>query len=321
MLVSEKKIFHVLFQSLIVVILVVGNLPSAYSMTPSSSISTTTTSSSTTTTSTIMRRPRILCLHGRCQSGMIFSNKIGGARRKLEKVYELDFIDAPYPAARVAKEVASPMAATNDSGCEGEGDSPTKNVVGGLGWWMRNEHDGSHDVQQIHETFDYIQKYVQQKQKQQQQQQQQNDDPPFYYYDAIIGFSQGGLLATALALSGDLPVQLPGIQAIVTASSPYVPQVIHIAQERAHRNDKRRYREEGGDDSSYSSGSCWQKGFAIPKLHLAGATDTMIPVDMVEQLCQEGGNGELLVHEKGHLFPTNAVHVNAILDFLKRHVT
>ena len=43
----------------------------------------------------------------------------------------------------------------------------------------------------------------------------------------------------------------------------------------------------------------------------------MIPVDSVHKLCQMGGNGRVIAHDKGHLFPTKAIYVNEILEFLK----
>jgi len=30
-----------------------------------------------------------------------------------------------------------------------------------------------------------------------------------------------------------------------------------------------------------------------------------------------GGNGRVIAHDKGHLFPTKAIYVNEILEFLK----
>ena len=53
------------------------------------------TSTTTKTTNDNESKPRILCLHGKFQSAAIFSNKIAGARRKLEREYDLHFIDGP----------------------------------------------------------------------------------------------------------------------------------------------------------------------------------------------------------------------------------
>jgi predicted esterase len=143
-----------------------------------------------------------------------------------------------------------------------------------LAWWERDD-DGKHIL--VQEAFDYVLKET-------------NGES----YDAIIGFSQGGALATALALSG----VIPGVKAVVTAGAPMVKEVLDVADQLATTKD----------------------GRDLPKLHLAGETDNMVSVESTRVLCQEGGNGELIVHEQGHLFPTRAIRVNYIMDFLARTV-
>lgn len=220
-------------------------------------VATTSAAMVTSTATTAASKPRILCLHGLSQSGASFSNKIGGARRKLARHFELDFLDGPISLS------------------EGETTDEQQQMYG---WWVRNEQ-GRHVGVQV--PFDYIRQHAQMQK-----------------YDALLGFSQGGLLATAIALSGDIP----NVKAVVTAGAPYVEDTFQIAVERA------------------ASGSILEAGKAIPKLHFAGETDTIIPVERVERLCQEGGNGTLIKHEKGHLFPTKASEVNAMMEFLEEHV-
>jgi predicted esterase len=202
--------------------------------------------------STITKQ-RILCLHGKNQSGAIMSNKIGGARRKLARVYDLHFLDAP---------VVLPTGDDND--------------IAQLAWWLRDEETGKHS--NVQEAFDYV---VAQTNKEGQS------------YDAIVGFSQGGALATALALSG----ALKSVRAVITAGAPYIEEAFEVATILANNDDI-------------------QQGLAIPKLHFAGETDVMVPVDSTRTLCEKGGTGELTVHVKGHLFPTNAVHTNYMMEFL-----
>ena len=191
---------------------------------------------------TVIKKPRILCLHGKTQSGASFSNKIGGAKRKLSRQYELIFLDGPIRLE--------------------EDDS--------FAWWLRNEKDGRHLY--IKEAVEYVTSFA------------RNDDEPF---DALLGFSQGGTLATMVAGT------IPSIQAVITAGSPYVQEAMTF---------------------------CDDKGKSIPKLHFAGETDAMISIDSTRELSESGGNGELQIHEKGHLFPTKAVHVNHMLDFLNKNV-
>ena len=191
-------------------------------------------------------KPRILCLHGKFQSGKIFRNKIAGARRKLEREYELHFLDGPILL-------------------ENENDEENSYYA----WWEKTS-DGQHTL--VKEAFEYIE-------------QTETDS-----YDAIIGFSQGGTLATALAISG----VLPNVQCICTAGAPYVHEAFEIALELSNNSPR----------------------FDIPKLHLAGETDAMVSVESTRKLSEEGGCGELIIHDQGHLFPTRSARVKEILGFL-----
>lgn len=120
-------------------------------------------------------------------------------------------------------------------------------------------------------------------------------------YDVILGFSQGGTLATALALSG----KFNDVQAIVTAGAPYVPDAFEIASTlRAEFN-------ENGPNVE-----CL--GLEIPKLHMAGENDALVAADSTRQLCEIGGNGEFILHDQGHLFPTRSARVKEVLDFLEK---
>jgi len=195
-------------------------------------------------------KPRILCLHGKFQSAAVFSNKIAGARRKIEREYDLHFLDGPIILEPENEDARA--------------------------WWLRLE-DGSHTM--VQEAFDYVVG------------QTQNEK-----YDAIIGFSQGGTLATALALSG----VLPNVKAVVTAGAPHIQEAFEVANKLA----------ESQPDWSV------EVGRDIPKFHLAGETDAMVSLDWTRQLVDSGGNGKFIVHEQGHLFPTRSARVKEILDFL-----
>ena len=209
-------------------------------------------------------KPRILCLHGKTQSGAIMANKIGGAKRKLAKLYDLDFLDGPIP----------------------EG-TPEENQPQPYAWWLRNEQ--GRDIL-MQECFDYVMERTKDQS-----------------YDAILGFSQGGLLATALVSSG----RMPGIKAVVTAGAPFVQDVwdFCMSPHSAYDNDK-----------EVDMKAAIENGMGIPKLHFAGETDVIIPVEMVQALCDMGGNGELVLHDKVHMFPTKAASVNKMMEFLQEHL-
>ncbi|KAL7538822.1 hypothetical protein ACHAXR_008813 [Thalassiosira sp. AJA248-18] len=219
--------------------------------------STASFASAASTTSKDNDKPRILCLHGAYQSGAIFSNKIAGARRKISREYELDFLDGP---------ILLPQ--NEEDGNIANNDTDIDLSMAPRSWWRRSE-DGKHTL--VREAFDYV---IQQTET--------------VNYDAIIGFSQGGTLATALALSGALPT----VRAVVTAGAPFNAKAFEVASE-----------------SSFSN------GFDIPKLHLAGETDALVAVESTMELTEKFG-GKLIVHEQGHLFPTRSARVREVLDFL-----
>lgn len=227
-----------------------------------------TTSTMATASTAAINKKKVLCLHGRCQSGSMMSNKIAGARKKLQRIYDLDFLDAPF----VIKTVIS-----------NEGDQPQTPPPRQLEWWTRDESTGK-PQSNMKEAFEYVIESTKDKD-----------------YDAVIGFSQGGLLVTAMTLMGAFPT----VRAVVTAGSPFRQEPFDTADKFIAELEE--------EKASYITG----RGKDIPKLHFAGETDKMVPMDSVQQLCEIGGNGRMVIHEKGHLFPTKAVYVNEMLEFLK----
>lgn len=210
--------------------------------------------------------PRILCLHGAYQSASTFYNKIAGARRKLSRAFELDFLDGPVEIDQEQVDDAT------------EGDEGGRYIP--RAWWRR-DNDGRHVI--TRETFDYV-----------------CEKTHGRHYDALIGFSQGGTLATALALSGTVP----GVKVVITAGAPLVDEAFIVAADIAASNYK-------SDNSAVDR-------LAMPKLHLAGERDDLVDVELTRALCERGGGGEMVLHEQGHLFPTRAAIVNRVIDFLSK---
>ena len=217
-------------------------------------------SAMSTASAAVATKMKVLCLHGRCQSGAIMSNKIAGARKKLQRVYDLDFLDAPFEIETVGE------------------DQPRQ-----LEWWTRDASTGK-PQSNVKEAFEYVIEST------------KNKD-----YDAVIGFSQGGLLGTAMVLMG----AFPKVRAVVTAGSPFREEPFLMSDQFLSELEKE------------ESLKIEQRGKDIPKLHFAGETDQMVPVNSIEKLCETGGNGRIIIHEKGHLFPTKAAYVNEMLEFLK----
>lgn len=233
------------------------------------------------------KKPRILCLHGKHQSGATFANKIAGARRKFAQYYDLDFLDGP--------------VWLNQDECEpGQDSNSNNNVEPSYGWWIKTEA-GEHQL--VRPGLEYVVRHV------------RAQTVP---YRAVIGFSQGGVVATALASSGLLS---PNVKAVVTAGAPMVTKAFDVADEIVRAClDADDADDDDDDATSTIASSARDDGLAIPKLHLAGEQDSMISVASTAALCERGGNGRLLVHDQGHLLPTRSVRVQEMLDFLQEHV-
>jgi len=212
-----------------------------------------------------MTKPRILALHGKTQTAESFSKKIGGARRKLAREFDLTFLDGPIDL----EEVAVPPPGTGASG---------------KAWFLREPLEGKPGefrYLKLAEAMKYVTDYA-------------SMNGPF---DGLMGFSQGGTLAAALAASGAIPVR-----AVITAGAPHIEEAFVAASE---------WTATSGDAKERNV------GLTIPKLHLAGETDAIISVESTDELCRRAGSGEKIIHEKGHLFPTKAVYVDQMVEFLK----
>ena len=162
----------------------------------------------------------ILCLHGGHQSGEIMKQKIAGSRKKLERTYDLHFLDAPYEIMRTTTaEPLSPPSSTISS----QSPSPSPSQLQPqrqLEWWSKQDedclaiddnNDSNNNINnniinnrstnnRLQESIEYVLEATKDTQ-----------------YDAIIGFSQGGLLATAMLVRGGFP----SVRALVTAGAPY----------------------------------------------------------------------------------------------------
>ena len=118
----------------------------------------------------------------------------------------------------------------------------------------------------------------------------------------IIGFSQGGLLATAMVCGGGFPT----VRAVVTAGAPYRERPFEVEIPGLLDNN-----------SNNNANTAAAAATDIPKLHFSGSTDTMIPTERTQMLSDRGGNGRVIIHDKGHMFPAKAAYKNAMIDFLK----
>lgn len=145
-------------------------------------------------------KPAILCLHGRQQNAATFALKISGARKKLSRIYECDFLDGPI--------LIPPISHPDNTAHEGRA------------WWEKNE---SGSIVGIQEAFDHVSQHVRRRREEGRVE-----------YCAILGFSQGGTLAASLAIAGGKDI-IPNVQAVITSGSPMVEEAVEYASSLRRR--------------------------------------------------------------------------------------
>lgn len=107
-------------------------------------------------------------------------------------------------------------------------------------------------------------------------------------FDGILGFSMGGTLAAILASQQHID-NYPGLKFLICIGAPNIPELL-------------------GD---------YVMGSEIRSLHIAGANDTMIPVDRSQALANRFTNPVFYVHPQGHCIPTKAENITWITDFVQ----
>jgi hypothetical protein len=153
------------------------------------------------------RKLRFLCLHGYEQNGELLRKKSGALRSFVKASAEFDFLDAPH--AVLAREGADDA----EGGAEGgEGES-----AGPRGWFLFDDFEagGSLSLRGLAGSLAAVSaKFA-------------ADGP----YDGLFGFSQGGALVAALALTTRFHLLAPGAAADPAAAglSPAAAEVLAAA--------------------------------------------------------------------------------------------
>lgn len=62
----------------------------------------------------------------------------------------------------------------------------------------------------------------------------------------------------------------------------------------------------------------YQNKSTNPSLHIFGESDVIIPQELSRELADTYEYPEILIHEKGHIFPNNSKTKNKLLDFLNK---
>lgn len=107
-------------------------------------------------------------------------------------------------------------------------------------------------------------------------------------FDGILGFSMGGTLAAILASESHIS-NYPGLKFLICIGAPNIPPTLGefiISPE-------------------------------IRSLHMAGANDTMIPVDWSQSLANRFCNPVFYIHPQGHCIPMKAENIAWVTEFVQ----
>jgi hypothetical protein len=197
----------------------------------------------------------ILCLHGNEQDHEIFRTRLGRIPQKCKHIADFHIVNAPHIL-------------------------PTKlgNDVGMRTWFLRDSKFLV-DYESLRVTLEYL------------------DDiwcgsssskKPF---DGVLGFSQGGTMATIMSL---LPTRYPGIKFVICIGARDLNEDILRIVEVTH--------------------------IGIPSLHIAGEKDLVVPIASSCAMMSrfDESNSQFIAHDKGHCIPSSANYLNMIKEFLEK---
>lgn len=230
------------------------------------------------------RKLRILCLHGKMQNKDVFRKKLGRIPHKLRNLAELIIINAPY--------VLDQSLDTNADSDE---------AVSGRSWYLREFDGGPVITESLLESLDYIKDIWRR-------------CGPF---DGILGFSMGGTMAGLLASGWTTNIDrktpnnlhthkelfdseyssLIGLRFVMCAGAVDIPSQL---------------------DSLYleTQGHQLQISPNIKSLHIAGKSDTSVPISSSLALAQRFNSPVIVQHEEGHHIPMKAPILSEIVKFV-----
>ncbi len=118
-------------------------------------------------------------------------------------------------------------------------------------------------------------------------------------FDGILGFSQGGCLASILCAIANNDIESEKTKYIKFKFG------IIIAGFKSRQSQH---------DIFYDL----NKKIDLPTLHVFGDGDKVIPSEMASDLCNYFLNPKILRHEQGHFIPGNSESKNNFIDFLNQ---
>ncbi|CAI5703914.1 hypothetical protein KXD40_002523 [Peronospora effusa] len=212
-----------------------------------------------------MTKCRVLCLHGYRQDAIKFRGRIAALRRTFKSSVEFVCLDAPFPVpdASILEEKHINSKNTNEQ-------------VNQLKWF-----DFIHDTQSEHyllerveESLEYVANFI-------------KKEGPF---DGILGFSQGGTMASLILH-----------KQVRDSEFPFAFRFAFFV----------------------SAGACYDQKYMInvkvdlPSLHVIGETDAVVEKKSSLALKDRFIDAKVLMHPGGHYIPTNKVVKDAFRAFFE----
>ncbi len=202
---------------------------------------------------------RFLCLHGHSQNEHVFYEKTGGIRKALkEMVQEFMVISSPH---------LLPLR---------EGQEVSMHT-----WYYKDYDLNIVDVDSLKVTLDYLQDLWNQNQ-----------------FDGIIGFSQGGTLATIIASLCDNKYAFNGLKYLIIISSPEINHTIL--------------------NSSIIKIKNYNECIATKAIFIVGKSDEWVPSDSTIELSNRYANKVIIYHDGGHYVPSQRHILSQIKDQLHK---
>uniref|UniRef100_D8QA76 Serine hydrolase domain-containing protein n=1 Tax=Schizophyllum commune (strain H4-8 / FGSC 9210) TaxID=578458 RepID=D8QA76_SCHCM len=214
----------------------------------------------------------VLALHGYCQSGAIFSKRIGALRKQCKDV-EFVFVDAPLilePADIAGSFPQNTATKVETLASVGAAEVATDASMVPRGWWKK---DPTSDKAVGIENSIAVIKEVLQKRR----------------FDGVLGFSQGAAFANLISALLERPETYPPF--LVDGKPPHPPLefCINVAGFKVR-------------DPLFAE--TYGAGYSTPTLHVIGRNDVVVIPERSQTLVDVALNGRLELHDGGHFVPS-----------------
>ncbi|KAI5835415.1 hypothetical protein K523DRAFT_228254 [Schizophyllum commune Tattone D] len=215
----------------------------------------------------------VLALHGYCQSGAIFSKRIGALRKQCKDV-EFVFVDAPLilEPADIAGSFPQNTATKVDAALASVGAAEVATDASMIprGWWKKDPT--SDRAVGIEDSIAVIKEVLRGRR-----------------FDGVLGFSQGAAFASLISALLERPETYPPF--LVDGKPPHPPFefCINVAGFKVR-------------DPLFAQ--TYGAGYSTPTLHVIGRNDVVVIPERSQTLVDVSLNGRLELHDGGHFVPS-----------------